>query len=417
MPLATAMEPEPEPELELEPAPNLEPEPEPEALSEGVPELQTPTIGSLPDSTLRHVLLTASCHEDIFAHLAACALVCREWWRHVRGSAAYAPAGDERRARLLRRIYRSLRGRWGAEGNGGSVDCRPDPTDRLRIGDDGARALGTVLLSMPPPLALTKLILSKCELTAAGVGLVARSLRKSFAAGGLWALNVSDNPGLGDDGVSLLAEALPPTLETINFANTGCGDSGMSALSAALTRLTVDTNQHSIGTWGMPAGGVPRKRQLSVGQNPAVTEAGWAALGAAIPRIPGLRSLNAQQCDGMGDGGVAALVAGLPEATELSSLNLRGTALGDAGVRALATAMYGCRDAQGELWAMQLTLSAQARAGSAAGSDGMLARLLAGSAISDEAKELLHDAICSDGAPEPRGREPSPWGSGRILWT
>ena len=45
------------------------------------------------------------------------------------------------------------------------------------------------------------------------------------------------------------------------------------------------------------------------------------------------------------------------------------------------------------------------------------ARLLAGSAISDEAKELLHDAICSDGAPEPRGREPSPWGSGRILWT
>ena len=100
-----------------------------------------------------------------------------------------------------------------------------------------------------------------------------------------------------------------------------------------------------------------------------------------------------------------------------SSLNLRGTALGDAGVRALATAMYGCRDAQGELWAMQLTLSAQARAGSAAGSDGMLARLLAGSAISYEAKELLHDAVCSDGAPEPRGREPSPWGSGRILWT
>ena len=49
-----------------------------------------------------------------------------------------------------------------------------------------------------------------------------------------------------------------------------------------------------------------------------------------------------------------------------------------------------------------------ARAGSATGSDGMLARLLAGSATNDEAKELLHDAVCSDGAPEPRGREPPP---------
>ena len=122
---------------------------------------------------------------------------------------------------------------------------------------------------------------------------------------------------LGDEGLALLADALPPTLSHLNLSNTGCGDGGMVAIAAA-----------------MPA--VVSLTVLFCAANPAVGEAGWVALGAALPRLPKLRELHLVDCTGMCDGGAATLAVALPRAVSLRDLDLTGCYIGDAGAAALA---------------------------------------------------------------------------------
>jgi hypothetical protein len=69
---------------------------------------------------------------------------------------------------------------------------------------------------------------------------------------------------LGDEGLALLADALPPTLSHLNLSTTGCGDGGMVAIAAAMPALVSLTVRFCAA-------------------NPAVGEAGWVALGAALP--------------------------------------------------------------------------------------------------------------------------------------
>ena len=47
------------------------------------------TIGDLPETALRRILLAGTTHDNLLRFVAACARVCAEWRRVVGGSAAY----------------------------------------------------------------------------------------------------------------------------------------------------------------------------------------------------------------------------------------------------------------------------------------------------------------------------------------
>ena len=131
-------------------------------------------------------------------------------------------------------------------------------------------------------------------------------------------LDVSANK-LGDAGVTALAAVLPPTLESAGFAKLGCGDVGMLALARALDLTSV----------GM----------VMCNDNPAVTEAGWTALGAALPTM-GTEQLTLRA--DIGDAGLVELSRRLPESS-VRALTLDGDHdVGDAGARALAAAIPRC---------------------------------------------------------------------------
>ena len=56
---------------------------------------------------------------------------------------------------------------------------------------------------------------------------------------GLFSLNVSNNPELGDEGIAALAAALPPTLTDLKIYKTNCGEAGMAAVSDHITTTLV----------------------------------------------------------------------------------------------------------------------------------------------------------------------------------
>ena len=71
-----------------------------------------------------------------------------------------------------------------------------------------------------------------------------------------------------------------------------------------------------------------------------MTEAGWAALGAALPTTGTERLLvfGSDESVALGDAGVAALARGLPQSS-VRGVGLRGCGIGDAGALALAAAI------------------------------------------------------------------------------
>jgi hypothetical protein len=90
---------------------------------------------------------------------------------------------------------------------------------------------------------------------------------------GLSSLDLSHNPGLGDDGLVALAECrLPRTLCVIDISNTGCGDRGFMAMVSALP-------------------GLPQLQELHCSANPAVGVEAWLALGEVLPQLKALRQI------------------------------------------------------------------------------------------------------------------------------
>ena len=277
-----------------------------------------PGIGELPTSVLTHILLTATTHENLLAHAALCARAHPEWRRAVMGSAAYGlgivgrsrmqgaaeaqiTAATER-ARVLPKLGAALR------------QARADGKLELiaaYMGDAGARALDAAVRALPSPLALTELRLEGCLLTAAGMATIAGLMRDGRLGSQLKKLAFSVNE-LGDEGVTALAAALPPTLELLAVQQVGCGDAGMQAMARALPTTRVG--------------------QLLCYKNPAVTEEGWTALAAALPTT-GVDRLTLRA--DFGDAGVVSLARGLPESS-VRGLMLDACGVGDVGARALA---------------------------------------------------------------------------------
>ena len=308
-------------------------------------------MSDLPEHLIRRILLAATDHADLLTHVSVCARVCADWRQAVRTSAAYSggpwvaldwshalpevfaadAAGRAERARVLKQISRWLRlaTTIGSDWRGHLSFIRAN------IGDKGAKALGAALQVWPAPLALNDMDLNGNQLTVPGLAPIIAALRRGFAGDGLVRLDVQDNPGLGDAGVTLLAGALPPELRRLNIGNMGCGDQGMVAIAAALPALS-------------------HLAELYCDSNTAVGQAGWAALGAALPQMSALTCLQIRDCGAMGDAGAAALAAGLPGAPVLRELYLRQShinrenvltlphGIDDAGARALAAVLPRC---------------------------------------------------------------------------
>ena len=92
--------------------------------------LQHVSITDLKPRTLRHILLTATTHDNLLRFVATCARVCPEWWRVVRASEAYGRTLLARE-RVLKAIAEALE----MEGDGLDLASKA-------IGDAGAAVLG-----------------------------------------------------------------------------------------------------------------------------------------------------------------------------------------------------------------------------------------------------------------------------------
>lgn len=306
------------------------------------------SFGELPEHLQCRILLASTTHEGgrLLSHVGRCARVCTTWWRLVRESAAYGAGihgphhtaaavrgwyhprrhddpqlAMPARERVLRGILRSL------------MDSRPggryegklllNAISNSDIGDAGSCALGAALHAMPGPLALTKINLYACATTASGIAPVADAFcNRGFKAPGLQDLVLNANIHLRDDGLAILAQALPSTLINFSMASTGCGNKGMSAVAAALGRIS------SLET-------------LDCGGNSGIGALGWGALAAALPQMFALWSLYAGACE-MDDSGVAALASGLPHAQALKSLYLGHNNIANAGARSLTEVLPRC---------------------------------------------------------------------------
>ena len=282
-------------------------------------------IGDMPTTVLTSILLTGT-HDNLLRHVSRCAQVCPEWRRLAMGSAAYglaivARAGGqltaaEERARVLGEIS-------------GALDKAERELDlhSTKIGDAGALALEPVVraLGKKKKLAIKELTLSDCGLSAEGTAPIARLLRNGLSRKrkkGLRDLWIHHNQ-LGDDGVTALAGALPPSLSRLYVGKCGMEDEGMIALVRKLPSTRI--------------------RHLDCSVSPAVGPQGWEALGAALPQLPLLVNLELNDNTSLGNAGARALARGLPEAAKLREVYLPDCAIGTEGAAALAAVLPRCK--------------------------------------------------------------------------
>jgi hypothetical protein len=247
------------------------------------------SFGDFPPNVMHHILLTAATNDNLLLHVAACARVCREWWRVVGSSAAYmcmhgrANVCRQCRVPVLKALAREL-GRRELLHFGERLSTH----QIWDLRDEGAAALGAALQAMACIRFSCLNLVGNC-LTAAGVAALTAPLRRPWGTGGILHLTVRRQPGLGDDGVAVLAKALPSTLLTLDISRTGCGDDGLVALAAALPALT-------------------HLRDLDCSDNSAAAR-GWVTLAGALPSVPQLTTLKATNCSGIDAEGAAAALA------------------------------------------------------------------------------------------------------------
>ena len=203
-----------------------------------------------------------------------------------------------------------------------------------RIGAEAGRLLAACLRALPPPIPLTHLDLQGNDLNFASAVPLAEALRRGFAAGQLRVLRLSDNPLIGDDGLTLLGAALPTTLSEVAIANVGGGDDGLAEVSTRLPSLS-DFARHS------SHGAI-----LRCGGNHAMGEDSFRRFSECLPAIPALSELSFDSCSGMGDSGAILLAEGLRELADcgaaLNKLSLNHCGIGERGMRAISKSLHHC---------------------------------------------------------------------------
>ena len=351
------------------------------------PHDQMPELGDLDAHLLRRILLRGTTHDDLLRWLALCAKVCRDWRHIALQSVAYgselprtrvsAPASglpedddryrscynytnaDDEHTRVLKSVSECLR-----RAREGCMTYRYDESTSTNVpagitmgliahpgelfgghlGEQGCRILGTAMQSLPSPLKIQTLSLSEIGLTPEGVRPIVAAMRLGFAGNGLKALRVANNRDLdpqrclGDEGVAMVAAALPPTLQELLLNGTECGSRGLVAVAAvlptlrSLKKLTLDDN------WGVYTSEDNEERR----------DCAWVTLAAALPLLPALHELSASCV--MNDVRVMALAAVLPRCSatfvQLRLAPLPGFDLGEPACSALRAA-WGTRPSEG----------------------------------------------------------------------
>jgi uncharacterized protein (TIGR02996 family) len=151
---------------------------------------------------------------------------------------------------------------------------------------------------------------------------------------------LSTSPGLGDEGLSALAESpFVTNVTTLALRGNWVREAGAAALASSphFARLTIlDLNEDKIGDQGAAAlAGSPHLKQLRE------LRLGWNSIGpegaGALAHSPNLANLTALYLHGnsIGAAGMEAL-ARSPHLRRLRTLTLRNTDIGDAGLAALA---------------------------------------------------------------------------------
>lgn len=150
-------------------------------------------------------------------------------------------------------------------------------------------------------------------------------MRRTF--GGLRTLKI-DGGDLGDAGVAALAQALPATIRSLTIEHVRVGNAGVEALAPALVRTGI--------------------RRLSLRDNAEVHEAGWAALGVALPQLAELAELDVSRCPGMSVAALTACLAahGNPavtgKAAALKELHMYSCRLDQQAIQRLAAVLPQC---------------------------------------------------------------------------
>jgi len=238
-------------------------------------------------------------------------------------------ATDNAAAPFFRALGRKLR-RVSVAG-GLSICGMPD------VGDDEVESLAPFFDGDPGPSSpggassLRSLDLTGSTITAGGIetGPLGRFFRRSSS---LEALAVGENPGLGDDGASAVAEALAcggGRLRVLSMEGCGIGMRGASSISAYVSH---------------PAGAM--LRVLELGRND-VGNAGAGMLADALAGGRGGRSghhrlVRLGLADaGIGDAGALSLAEALASNRSLIALSLRdNVGITDVGASGLLWAIY-----------------------------------------------------------------------------
>lgn len=164
-------------------------------------------------------------------------------------------------------------------------------------------------------------------------------------------LNISNNPGLGDEAFSSLAKAVPRSLLHVSVLSrrTGLGDRGVAEFVAALPEKTQELVLKLDGTRVSEFAGLqlpPKLVGLEIGISKIRTfgDAGLLELAKTLPRSLkhfGLHAANT--C--ISDAGLENLSKAIPESLEELVLVLAGTKVTQAGLRTLASSMPGSLEA------------------------------------------------------------------------
>lgn len=204
---------------------------------------------------------------------------------------------------------------------------------------------------------LSEIHLHDSVLTPAAMSSIAAALvqQQDFAqvnSTRLTVLQLGRNPRLGDEGLAILAEALPLTLRRLGLDCTGCTCFGVQAIAKQLP-----FTRHLTA--------------LNLANNVDIKQDGWMTLGRTLTQMPSLTELHLSGCRGMKCAGASALVARLPTAASpppLTLVDLGNCEIGDAGAEMLVTDLLSTTSLKTlSLWGNRIGMHTNAALRAAAG--------------------------------------------------